>query len=206
MSDLRLHLTDKEVARLPLASAGQYVARDTELKGFFVVIGRRKKTFTVQADLRTGSQRRTVKVAVGEVGKVTTREARGLGKGYLAQIAAGVHPRPEVIAAKAKHQAIPTAQTTLRSAWDRYRDGHLARKERSERTIGGYRDHVERIFAAWLDEPLGSLGEQPSLVAAEHDRITAEHGQYSPTARCGRSGPSTITRSKRAWNCRRATR
>jgi hypothetical protein len=30
------------------------LARDTELKGFFVVVGKRKRTFTVQGDLRKG--------------------------------------------------------------------------------------------------------------------------------------------------------
>jgi hypothetical protein len=46
------------------------------------------------------------------------------------------------------------AGITLKEAWNRYRDAHLTRKERSEKTITGYRDHVERIFVDWLHTPL----------------------------------------------------
>jgi ornithine cyclodeaminase/alanine dehydrogenase-like protein (mu-crystallin family) len=40
MTDIRIHLTDKDILRLPAAEKGWYLARDTELKGFFLVIGR----------------------------------------------------------------------------------------------------------------------------------------------------------------------
>lgn len=40
-------MTDK----LPPAALGQYVVRDTEEPGFFVVVGARTKTFTVQVDV-----------------------------------------------------------------------------------------------------------------------------------------------------------
>jgi len=49
-------LTDKTIAQLPAPKEGWYLARDTELKGFFVVIGKRRRTFTVQGDLRRGRQ------------------------------------------------------------------------------------------------------------------------------------------------------
>ena len=47
MADIRILLNDKSVARLPSAASGQYRARDTELKGFYVVVGKRRKTFVV---------------------------------------------------------------------------------------------------------------------------------------------------------------
>ncbi len=59
MADVRLLLTDKEIARLPTPRKGWYLARDTELKGFFVVVGKRKRTFTVQGDLREDGKRAT---------------------------------------------------------------------------------------------------------------------------------------------------
>ncbi len=52
MADVRILLTDKAIARLPAPTDGWYLARDSELKGFFVVVGKRKRTFTVQGDLR----------------------------------------------------------------------------------------------------------------------------------------------------------
>jgi hypothetical protein len=47
MNDIRILLSDKTIARLPTPRDGWYLARDTELKGFFVVVGKRKRTFTV---------------------------------------------------------------------------------------------------------------------------------------------------------------
>lgn len=47
MADIRIQLTDKDIFRLPLAKKGAYLVRDTDLKGFFIVVGKRKKTFAV---------------------------------------------------------------------------------------------------------------------------------------------------------------
>ena len=43
MADLRQILTDKAVARLPYAKEKQYKVRDTEVAGFFVLIGKRSR-------------------------------------------------------------------------------------------------------------------------------------------------------------------
>jgi hypothetical protein len=69
-------LPDKAIARLPTPKDGWYLARDTELKGFFVVVGKRKRTFTVQGDLRQGVKRASsIRVAIGEAGEVSTRNS-----------------------------------------------------------------------------------------------------------------------------------
>jgi hypothetical protein len=54
----------------------------------------------------------------------------------------------------------------------------LVRKGRSEKTISGYCDHVERIFAEGLGLPLRELGMDPARVADKHDEITKEHRPY----------------------------
>ncbi|WP_249130313.1 integrase arm-type DNA-binding domain-containing protein [Bradyrhizobium sp. AUGA SZCCT0283] len=75
---------------------GWYLARDTELKGFFVVVGKRKRTFTVQADLRQGGKRASsIRVAIGDAGEISTRTARATANDYLAQISRGQHPKDE---------------------------------------------------------------------------------------------------------------
>ncbi len=38
MPDQRLLLTDKSVEKLPLATEGQYFVRDTELRGFLILV------------------------------------------------------------------------------------------------------------------------------------------------------------------------
>jgi site-specific recombinase XerD len=182
MADVRILLTDKAIARLPTPKEGWYLARDTELKGFFVVVGKRKRTFTVQADLRQGGRRASsIRVAIGDAGDMSTRIARATAKEYLAQISRGQHPKAAKAAADAAGQGHTVASLggiTLRQAWERYRDAHLVRKGRSERTVESYRDHVERIFVEWLDTSLQELGSDPAKVVARHDEITKENGPY----------------------------
>lgn len=194
MGDIRVLLNDRSVGDLKPPGSGQYRARDTQLKGFHVVVGTRTKVFAVQGDLRKDGKRvASVSVRIGDVTTMSTREARATAKTYLAQISNGEHPNPKAADTKgAKGEIIQSpgeaAQgpdqnrtfkgVTLRQAWERYRDAHLIRKGRSEGTIEGYRDHVERLFKDWLDLPLQELADDPGRVISRHDGITAEHGPY----------------------------
>jgi hypothetical protein len=49
MGDERQILTDKTIARL-CGGEKQYKVRDSELPGFFVLIGKRRKTFMAQGE------------------------------------------------------------------------------------------------------------------------------------------------------------
>jgi len=183
MADVRILLTDKAIARLPVPKEGWYLARDTELKGFFVVVGKRKRTFTVQGDLRQGGKRASsIRAMIGDTSKMSTRTARATAKDFLAQISRGQHPKRGSGAGESAttegEAAPPSGGITLRQAWERYRDAHLVRKGRSERTIESYRDHVERVFVEWLDSPLQDLGLDPAKVVTKHDEITKENGPY----------------------------
>lgn len=184
MADIRILLNDKNVARLPWATSGQYRARDTELKGFYVVVGKRRKTFAVQGDLRQdGKRAASITVTIADARETPTREARATAKEYLAKISRGQHPKAEELARKEEVEEpnakpAPGIGITLRAAWERYRDAHMVRKGRSERTIDSYRDHVERIFKDWLDKPLVELADDPAQVATKHDEITEESGPY----------------------------
>src|SRR5882757_1776805 len=163
MTDIRISLNDKAIAQLPAPKDGWYLARDTELKGFFVVIGKRKRTFAIQGDLRRGGKRASsISVSVGDATEMSTRAARAIAKEYLALISQGRHPKDEKQADTAGGSPNAgsddlKASITLRQAWQRYLEAHLIRKGRSEHTIGGYQDHVERIFAEWLDMSLHEL-------------------------------------------------
>jgi integrase len=186
MADIRILLTDKTIARLPVPETGWYLARDTELKGFFVVVGKRKRTFTVQGDLRQEAKRvSTVRVAIGDTSTISTRSARTTAKDYLAKISRGQHPKAEERASKSAQngsaedvEASSLGSVTLGEAWARYRDAHMVRKGRSERTIESYRDYVERVLADWLETPLKELAESPERVAKKHDDVTNENGPY----------------------------
>ena len=186
MDDFRIRLTDKTIARMPIPDDGWYLARDTELRGFFVMVGKRKRTFTVQGDLRREGKRvSSIRVSIGDTREMTTRAARAIAKGYLAQISQGQHPKAGKQSGKGDSAesatnglAVKFVAVTLRQAWQRYLAYHLVRKGRSEKTISGYRDHVERVFVEWLDTPLQDLAADPARVAKKHDDITKENGPY----------------------------
>jgi integrase len=185
MPDIRILLTDKTIAQLLSPTDGWYLARDTELKGFFVVVGKRKRTFTVQGDLRQdGKRASSIRVSIGDTREMSTRSARAIAKEYLAQISMGKHPktgeRSVQVGAIESAAGEPSvqAEVTLRQAWQRYLDAHLVRKGRSEKSIKWYRDHVERIFVEWLDIPLRELAMDPARVIKKHDDVTKGNGPY----------------------------
>ncbi|WP_312571911.1 integrase family protein [Brevundimonas sp.] len=185
MSNLRLSLTDKNLIGLPLAHDRPYIARDTDLGGFFVVIGKTSKTFTIQADLhRDDGSRSSIRMAIGEVGEISSRDARLRAKALIGQIGKGEDPRPPKVK-KEKPPApdlcgisitSPDGVPTLGEAWQRFRISHLERKKRAEGTVRGYVDHMERLFADWLERPLSEFGDNPILVTDRHDQITANNG------------------------------
>ncbi|MCP1843690.1 hypothetical protein ACVIHI_003390 [Bradyrhizobium sp. USDA 4524] len=41
-----------------------------------------------------------------------------------------------------------------------------------------YRDHVERIFAEWLNTTLHELATDPAGMAKKHDEVTRDNGPY----------------------------
>ena len=93
MNDVSMEITDKAIDQLPLAAEGQYKVLDTELKGFVVVIGRRKKTFAAQgAFWRDGVREFAARKKIAEFGDITSREARAKAKDILAAIAKGQRP------------------------------------------------------------------------------------------------------------------
>jgi hypothetical protein len=118
------------------------------------MVGKRTKTFMVQGDLRQNGKRQSLRLKVGEVGEVRTREARAKAEALLGLIGKGVDPRPkEAGEGEAPNlgtnwpEGSPDIDLTLRAAWTRYRDAHLKRKGRSDGTIENCRDHVERLMA-----------------------------------------------------------
>jgi integrase len=162
---------ERAIARLPYADAGNYVVRDTEVKGFILRVGKRTKTFFAEGGYwRDGFREFNARVKLGEFGDITAKAARAQAKIVIGAIAKGDRPGEEP-----KKRAAPL---TLRQAWDRYRVAHMERKERSAGTIANYRDHMERLMGDWLDLPLGRLGRQPKLVADRHEKISAENGPY----------------------------
>lgn len=180
MVDMTISLTDKAVGRLAASASGQYHVKDDELKGFFLLVGKRRRTYMVRGDLRRDGKRvSSVKVSVGDAAQISAREARSIARSYLGKIGQGQHPKaPEAKAEDSPKMEMAQGGVTLRQAWDRYLEVHLIRKNRSRTTIIGYRDHCERLLKSWLDIPLQDLVNDPARVAKMHDKITNENGPY----------------------------
>jgi len=171
MAGKAILITDKAVEKLPLAEEGQYWAFDSELIGFGVLVGKRVKTFMVRGEFwRDGKREFSTRLKIGNCQDMKTREARVKAKEILASIAKGVRPGDT---AKTR-----VGEITLAEAWARYRDAHLERKGRNQKTIQGYTDHMDRLFKDWLDLPLAKLGRTPRMVADLHDDITSMNGPY----------------------------
>ena len=172
MADRREILTDKLIARLPFAQEKQFKVRDTELPGFFLLVGKARKSFLVQGEYwRNGVREFAAQIKVGEFDDLTTREARRKAREVLGSVARGQRPGETRTGGRA-------GPITLRQAWDRYRDAHMIRKARSPGTIANYQDHMDRLFEDWLDKPLARLGRDPKLVLDRHEKITKENGPY----------------------------
>lgn len=161
-------LTDNAVARIPLALDGQHVVRDALCPGLFVVVGKRAKTWTVQGDLRRGSERQTIKMALGRTDEIDVAEARRLAADVLDRIRRGEDPRG----------GAATGALTLRAAMEAYCKT-MMRRGRCDRSIDGVRDGVERVLKAWVDEPLVNLGKDRRRVVQRHDELTERHGPYA---------------------------
>jgi hypothetical protein len=124
MVDLRIPLTDTIIKELEPPAEGQYVVRDATQKGFYILVGKRKRTFMVHGDLNVpGQPAKSIKVSVGDINDLTTTKARTIARGYLSEMVQGRHPKPKVIpvvvegsAERAAEGVAPDQRVTLRTA------------------------------------------------------------------------------------------
>lgn len=163
-----VELTDKIVRGKPPATGGQYLVRDASLPGFFVVVGKRTKTFTVQCDVKDElGRRRTKKVAIGQVGELSVAQARAKAKATLG-----------ALQVKGKFEE-RRKEWTLGEAWDHMREFELPAKGSRPRTIDGYEKTIRRLMGDWRDVPLRKFADKPHLVTERHRNITRGGAPYA---------------------------
>lgn len=154
-------LTDKYIESLALARDGQHIIRDDHQPGFFVIVGRRNKTYYVQFDYHDPlGRRKTCRKKIGRVDQIDVKQARAKAAQMIADAKAPV-----------KQQDV-----TLAVAWCEYRDLHLVPQKRSARTIEGYQDAVERLLGDWQNVPLDRLAAQPVEVNKRYVALLNKHG------------------------------
>lgn len=117
-------LNNDTVAKLPLAAAGQYIERDDKLPDFFVVVGKRTKTFTVQVDGKKPDGTRTSRrEKVGTFPEMSVTAARERARSLQIELGAR------------KPKAEPDAYT-LRRAWGAYRELMVRKVDAGEKSAG----------------------------------------------------------------------
>lgn len=142
--------------------------RDAALPGFFVVVGKRTKTFTVQCDVKDElGHRRTKKVAIGQVGEMSVTQARAKAKATLGalQVEGKFEERRK--------------EWTLGEAWDHMREFELPAKGSRPRTVDGYEKTIRRLMGDWRDMPLRKFADKPHLVTERHRTITRNGAPYA---------------------------
>ncbi len=153
-------LTDALVTALEPAEK-QYLVRDTEVPGFFVMVGARTKTWTIQidvTDLLTGKAK-TRRQSLGGFPDVGTREARRLAEEARAELRKG---RPK------------GSGQTLAEAWRELRD-ELAADGKSLRTIEGY-EYGMSLLSEWHDTPLAKLAVARGDIRKRWNQIKTGNG------------------------------
>lgn len=147
-------LNNEHIARLPFATAGQYVERDDKLPGFFVVVGKTRKTFTVQVDGRKPDGSRTSRrEKIGTFPEMSASAARERARAV--QIELG------------KRRSKPEAEDyTLGRSWNAYRE-LMQRKvkagEKSAATLANY-ELAFRHVEDWANKPLAEISASTEMV------------------------------------------
>ncbi len=162
----KMKLTDALVSALEPADK-QYLVRDTEVPGFFLMVGARTKTWTIQIDVTdplTGKAK-TRRQAIGKFPGVGTREARRLAEEARTELRKG---RPK------------QSGQTLAEAWGDLRD-ELAADGKSARTVEGY-EYGLSLLADWHDTPLAKLSTARGDIRKRWNEIKRTSGKGSANA------------------------
>ena len=167
-----IKLTEANARALPPGRGRGYVVRDTELKGFILIVNKKSSSWAVQRDLWQGPRGRrrlvrTVRHTLGRVGIMPLRVARELALEAIQLIQQGIDPnKPQ-----------QTSDLTLRQSWNDYEES-LRIRRRADRTIKDFAYDL-RYFEDWADRPLDEIGADRRSVRERHKRLTTNHGPYT---------------------------
>lgn len=155
----------------------RYVVRDTEVKGFLVAVNQRGMSYKVQKDLWVGEKgqrklAKTVRRTLGEVGKVSVREARRLALEALSEIGAGVDPNGTYDPDGAR--AASSGGWTVARMYDEYATDMRVR-DLAPRTVTDHLKRLDAYLPDWKDRPIASV--KRSECRARHALIAERHGK-----------------------------
>lgn len=129
---------------------------DTELKGFGLRIGNKAKTYIAEAKVNG----KTVRVTIGQHGRLTPDEARNIAKEKLALMSRDINPN--AIDRENRLKLI-----TLKEV---YEDYMLARKSLKPTTKRDYKTCAEKYLKEWLNKPM--LDITRDMMEQKHSELT----------------------------------
>lgn len=164
---MKLKLNDALVEGLEPEAGKQLLVRDTEVPGFFVVVGARTKTWTVQLDVKnplTGKVS-TERKKLGRFPEVRTREARKLAEEKRTELRRG---KPS------------DSKMTVAEAWRELR-GELEADGASARTVEGY-EYGLSLLGEWRDVELAKLAASRGEIRKRWNEIKRTSGRGAANA------------------------
>lgn len=154
-------ITKSFVDSVPLSAKGQTAYCDSDLRGFYLIVGTESKTYAAQKDI----QGRSIRCTIGRHGHFTPEQARKIAKDKLYLMAQGIDPNVE-------ENKQRTQNITLVDVLKSYQD---TRKNLSERTKNDYKYYLEKYVPEWL--PLRMTDITKEMVVERHNHIGENNGK-----------------------------
>ncbi|HUS54152.1 MAG TPA: integrase arm-type DNA-binding domain-containing protein, partial [Thermohalobaculum sp.] len=159
MSNLRF--TKRAVEAIQHPTSGQVIYRDTQLRGFGLLVGTKKKAYFAEGQVSG----RTRRVSIGRADVFCPDVARKMALAFLSDMAMGKSPIEEK---RRKAQE----QVTLGQAFSAF---FMARTNLSPHTVAIYQRTADVHLKDWRSKPIAEVTRQ--MVLSRHQRIGQMHGE-----------------------------
>ncbi len=154
-------ITKSFVEQAPYSNKGQILFCDTDLSGFYLIVGKKSKTYVAQKDIRG----RTVRHTIGKHGHFTPEQARKIAKDKLYLMAQNINPNKEQLENEGNN-------TTLKAILENYLS---TRKNLKDSTKREYDYHINKYVADWLKKPMTEISKQ--MILDRHALIGKNNGK-----------------------------
>jgi len=158
-----LRFTKSAVGTIPHPASGQVIYRDTQLRGFGLLVGTTKKSYFAEGQVNG----RTRRANIGRADVFCPDVARKMALAFLSDMAMGKNPAEEK---RRKAQE----QVTVGQAFSAF---FKARPNLSPNTVAIYQRTVDVHLKDWRSKPIAQITRQ--MVLSRHQRIGRESGEMT---------------------------
>ncbi|MCE7886674.1 MAG: DUF4102 domain-containing protein [Alphaproteobacteria bacterium PRO2] len=151
------------VDQVPHTERGQIAYCDTDLPGFYLIVGSQTKTYAAQKDM----QGKAIRCTIGRHGHFTPEQARKIAKEKLYLMSIGIDPNKQEKEAQAK-------TVTLDEVLEAYL---AARTNLKPRTREDYRYYIDKYLGDWRDKRMTEITKD--MIGPRHAKIAETSGRTS---------------------------